>query len=208
MDEENKPNQGKKPINNDIESTEEVEDFVDDVVPDTDVEGGIAFDATEKIKKLKEKLKACEAQKQEYLDGWQRSKADFINLRKRDEEDKKEFIKFANERLVEELIPVLDSFQMAFGNKEAWEKADKNWRMGVEYIHSQLISTLERHGIKEINPIGEKFDITRDEAVGYVPTEKESEDQTILAVTQKGYTLHGKTIRATKVTVGEYKKNF
>lgn len=202
MDEENK----KKAAENEKNTPEIEEDFVDDVVPDTDVEGGVAFDATEKIKKLKEKLRACESQKQEYLDGWQRSKADFINLRKRDEEDKKEFIKFANERLVEELIPVLDSFQMAFGNKEAWEKADKNWRMGVEYIHSQLISTLERHGIKEINPLGEKFDITRDEAVDYVPTDKESDDQKVLSVTQKGYTLHGKSIRPAKVIVGEFKK--
>ncbi len=202
MDEENK----KKAAENEKNTPEIEEDFVDDVVPDTDVEGGVAFDATEKIKKLKEKLRACESQKQEYLDGWQRSKADFINLRKRDEEDKKEFIKFANERLVEELIPVLDSFQMAFGNKEAWEKADKNWRMGVEYIHSQLISTLERHGIKEINPLGEKFDITRDEAVDYVPTDKESDDQKVLSVTQKGYTLHGKSIRPAKVIVREFKK--
>jgi molecular chaperone GrpE (heat shock protein) len=61
--------------------------------------------------------------------GWQRAKADLLNARKRDEEEKKEYIKFANERMIEDLLPVLQSFDMAMGNKEAWEKADKNWRI-------------------------------------------------------------------------------
>lgn len=163
--------------------------------------------AAEAIKKLREKLKKSEAERMEYLTGWQRAKADLINARKRDEADRTEFIKYANERLIDGLIPVLDSFELAMANKEAWEKADKNWRTGVEYILGQLKKALNDAGLEEVDPIGKVFDHHRDEAVEYVPVENESEHHKIMAVTQKGYTLNGRPMRPPKVKVGEYKKS-
>lgn len=154
----------------------------------------------ETIKKLREKLKAALEEKQEYLTGWQKAKAEFINARKRDEEDKKDFVRFANENLLAELFPVLDSFNMAMGNKETWEKVDKNWRMGVEYIANQLKKILEEHGLKEIDPIGQKFDPLRDEAI-----EDGKESDIITTVISKGYSLNGKVVKAPKVKVGEKK---
>lgn len=142
----------------------------------------------------------------EYLTGWQRAKADLVNARKRDEADRQEFMKFANERLIDGLLPVLESFDMAIGNKEAWEKVDKNWRVGVEYIYTQLKKVLADSGLVEINPLGEKFDINRDEATEYVPVETESDDHKVVAVLQKGYTLNGRPMRPPKVKVGEFKK--
>jgi molecular chaperone GrpE len=115
-------------------------------------------------------------------------------------------MKFANERLIDGLIPVLESFELAMANKEAWEKADKNWRTGVESIYSQLKKALNDAGLEEINPIGEQFDHARDEAVEYVPVNDESEHHKIIAVTQKGYTLNGRPMRPPKVKVGEWKK--
>jgi len=191
----------KKDTTNTDDATEEVEE----IVPETDVDMGVGKDAATQISKLKEKLKACEKEKQEYLDGWQRARADFVNLRKRDEEEKKEYIKFASERVIDDMIPVLDSFEMAFANKEAWEKADKNWRMGVEYIHSQLRAILEKNGLVDINPIGQTFDVNRDEASEYVPVENEFENNKIIAVVQRGYMLNGKMLRPAKVKVGEKK---
>ncbi len=161
--------------------------------------------AAEAIKKLREKLKKCEAEKMEYLTGWQRAKADMINARKRDEAERAEFIKFSNERLIESLIPVLESFDLAMGNKVAWEKADKNWRVGVEYIYSQLKKALADSGLEEIDPIGKAFDHSRDEAAEYVPAEKEADHHKIIAVIQKGYVLNGKALRPPKVRVGEFK---
>lgn len=161
--------------------------------------------ASEAIKKLREKLKKAEAEKQEYLVGWQRAKADLINARKRDESERQEFIKFANERLIEGLIPVMESFDMAMGNKEAWEKVDKNWRVGVEYIYSQLKKTLSDAGLEEINPIGKAFDHNRDEAAEYIPVDSKDEHHKVVAVVQKGYSLNGKDLRPPKVKVGEYK---
>ena len=162
--------------------------------------------AAETIKKLREKLKKATEEKQEYLTGWQRARADLINARKRDEEDRKEFTKFANERLIDGLIPVLDSFEMAMNNKEAWEKADKNWRTGVEYILGQLKKALNDAGLEEVDPVGKSFDASRDEAAEYVPVDNESEHHKIISVTQKGYTLNGKPMRPPKVRVGEFKK--
>jgi molecular chaperone GrpE len=162
-----------------------------------------AFDA---VKKLKEKLKKAEAESQEYLVGWQRAKADLINARKRDEADRQDFVKFANERLIESLVPVMESFDLAMANKETWEKVDKNWRIGVEYIYSQLKKVLNDAGLEEINPLGKEFDLNRDEASEYVPVEKESDHHKVVAVVQKGYTLNGKAMRPPKVKVGEWKR--
>lgn len=161
--------------------------------------------ALEAVRKLKEKLKISEKERMEYLTGWQRAKADLVNARKRDEADRQEFMKFANERLIDGLLPVLESFDMAIGNKESWEKVDKNWRVGVEYIYTQLKKVLADSGLVEINPLGEKFDINRDEATEYVPVEIETDDHKIVAVLQKGYTLNGRPMRPPKVKVGEWK---
>ncbi len=162
--------------------------------------------AIEAVKKLKEKLKLSEKERMEYLTGWQRAKADLVNARKRDETDRQEFMKFANERLIDGVLPVLESFDMAMGNKDAWEKVDKNWRVGVEYIYTQLKKVLADSGLTEINPLGEKFDINRDEATEYVPVTDEADDHKIVAVLQKGYTLNGRPMRPPKVKVGEWKK--
>ena len=160
----------------------------------------------ETIDKLREKLKKTEAERQEYLTGWQRAKADMVNSRKRDEEERREFSKFANEGLIGELIPVLASFDMAMGNKDAWEKTDKNWRTGVEYIYSQLIKVLTDNGLKELNPLNEKFDHAHHEATSYEPVTDEKLDNIINQVIQKGYSLNGKVLKAPIVKVGEFAK--
>lgn len=153
------------------------------------------------MKKLREKLKTCEKEKKEYLDGWQRMRADFANI-KRDEETRRgEMIKFASEGLVDDLLPVLDSFSMAFGNKEAWEKVDSNWRKGVEYIYAQMYSVLESRGLTEIGKLGELVDPRTHVAVEEVPTILEKDINTVSEVIQKGYRLHNKVIRPAKVKV-------
>jgi molecular chaperone GrpE len=161
--------------------------------------------AVEAIKKLRERLKKAETEKQEYLVGWQRAKADLINARKRDESERNEFIKFANERLIEGLIPVLESFDLAMGNKNVWEKVEKNWRVGVEYIYSQLQKTLGDAGLEEINPVGVKFDHAVHEAAVYEPVIDEKLDHVVTGIIQKGYSLNGKILRPAKVKVGEFR---
>jgi molecular chaperone GrpE len=156
------------------------------------------------IKKLKEKLKVCEAERSEYLTGWQRTKADFVNLRKKDEELKSDFIKFAKEGVLSDLIPVLDSFDLAMQNTSVWEKVDKDWRQGIESIYTQLQSIMTTHGIAKISPLGETFDPAFHEAVQTIPVEDKAKDNIVVTVLQAGYSLGGKSIRPAKVAVGHY----
>ena len=174
---------------------------VDDVIVDEENEAPEAL-----VKKLKEKIKILEKEKQENLDGWQRERADFINYKKRIENEKVEVIKYANESLLEEITQVLDSFEMAFSNKEAWEKVDKNWRIGVEYIHTQLLKILDENNFKVMNPIGEKFDPKFHIAVEHVTTDDEKKDGVIIEVKKKGYILNDRVMKAAQVVVAEFNK--
>ena len=168
---------------------------------------GFGKSENQTIADLKEKLALALKEKQEYLDKWQRGAADFQNIRKRDAEDNERFRKYAAENLVTELLPVLESFNMAFANKEAWEKVDKNWRVGVEYIANQLKGVLETNGLKELNPVGQKFDPMLHEAVEFEEVADESKNQTITAVIHKGYMFYDRVVKAPKVKVGETRTN-
>ena len=194
------------------EKTEEVElehsdeakemDGDEEFVPE-DGEGNTAT-TKDTVQQLREKLKKAIAEKQEYLDGWQRTKADFVNARKREDESRREMAKFATEDILMQITPVLDSFTMAFSNKESWEKVDKNWRVGVEYIYAQLKGVLEQNGFTEFDPTGEKFDALRHHALETISVSDEAQDHTVINVIQKGYILNGKVIRPASVKIGEY----
>ncbi len=180
-----------------IKNEEEIDDVTFEPEEDNEEEAPLA-----KIKKLKDELKTARKERDEYLTGWQRAKADFINARTEEEKSRAEFLKSANKELILDILSSVDSFDMAFANKEAWEKVDKNWRTGVEYIYNQLLNTLEQHGLKQLNPLGEAFDPNIHTSVESLPAEKEEDDHKILEVVQKGYTLHGSLIRSPKVKIG------
>ncbi|KKW10837.1 MAG: Protein GrpE [Parcubacteria group bacterium GW2011_GWA2_49_9] len=179
----------------------------EDITFETELDSDNAKDPVEMIKTLKEKLKISQKERQEYLEGWQRTKADFVNAKKHEEEERGEFVKFSKRELIKELLPTLDSFHTAFGNKEAWEKVDLNWRMGVQYIYSQLLGALEKHGITLIDPkVGEPFDPAKHASISTVPTANKAEDHTVQAVVQKGYALHGKILEPARVKIYEYRE--
>ncbi len=158
------------------------------------------------IKKLRDKIKTLEKEKEEYLTGWQRAKADNVNSRRLADEERKNTIQFANRGLIEDLLPVLASFDLAFSNKEAWEKVDKNWRAGVEYIYSQLKTALENNGLEEIDSLGAVYNPIEHEAVETVLTQDKAQDGKLVQVLSKGFKLNGKTISVPKVKVAEYKQ--
>jgi molecular chaperone GrpE len=188
----------------DIKDTKEEE--ISEVVYDADIDSDNMSDPKEKIAKFKEKLKKLQAEKDEYMNGWQRERADFVNFKKRSEEEKRDYIKFANENLLEEMLTVLESFDMAFMNKEQWNSVPQNWRVGVEYIHSQLVKVLDDNGLKEFTPkVGDKFDVKVHVAEEVTPVDTEAEDGLIKEIKKKGYTMNGKIIIAPKVVVGEFK---
>lgn len=193
-------------INKDTDTEEIVRennasDEADDIVSEEDE------NTPRLIAKLRDKLKVCESEKQENLNGWQRAKADFVNFKKRSEEENRELIKFANGRLIEEIIPVLESFEMAFSNKKVWESLPEVWRKGVEYIHNQLLSVLKSNGLEELSPSkGEKFDPNIHIAESSEEIFDKKEDNVIIQVVKKGYRLNGKMITPPRVIVAEYKQ--
>ena len=155
------------------------------------------------LKKLREKLKIAEQEKMEYLAGWQRSKAEFINVKKQQEEERKDLVKFATLGLIEDLIPVLQSFDSAMANKEVWEKVDSAWRMGIEYISTTLLDALKQRGLPVINPLNEEFNPSLHEAVETREVGVKEDDGKIVAVLQKGFMLQGKVLRGARVVVGK-----
>ncbi len=157
------------------------------------------------MKELRRKLAEAEKERKEYLEGWQRAKADYANARREEEEGRAGAIARTKERIFHDLLPVLDSFQIAMSNKVVWESVDKNWRVGVEYIYSQFVSILEEHGIRQIGMIGETFDPSLHQSVESVPVDSENDDHKILEVMQTGYTIGERVIRPARVKVGVYK---
>ncbi|MEI6528255.1 MAG: nucleotide exchange factor GrpE [bacterium] len=180
---------------------------LDEVVYDATIDSDNMSDPKEKIAKLKAKIKELTAQKDEYMNGWQRERADFVNFKKRAEEEKKDYIKFANENVLMEVLPVLESFDMAFMNKEQWNSVPQNWRVGVEYIHQQLVKILDENGLKEFVPkAGDIFDPKLHIAEEVIKADKKEDDGKIISVIKKGYKMSDRVIVAPKVTVGEWKE--
>lgn len=168
-------------------------------------EDGEALSNKDVSKKNREDLKICRKEKEEYLTGWQRAKADYINLQKELDATRLSASVFAKEKMARNLMPALDSFDMAFGNKPAWEKVDKNWRMGVEYIYSQLMTGLSDSGVEKIDKVGVPFDPNLHQSIATVETDKEKQDHTVESIIQVGYKIGERVIRPARVNIYEYK---
>ncbi len=169
-------------------------------------EDGDALPTKDIVKKLRADLKKAVAEKQEYLTGWQRAKADYVNLQKDEELKLKNLKSYITTNLIEDLMPTLDSFDMAFANKEAWEKVDANWRSGVEYIQKQFIQALESYGVAKINQTMIHFDPMLHESIESISTDDLSKDHIIASVTQSGYKMGDRVIRPARVIIFEFKK--
>lgn len=157
-------------------------------------------------KKLREDIKICRKEKEEYLTGWQRAKADYVNLQKELDIARINISILTKEKMTEKLLPSLDSFDMAFSNKEHWETLDKDWRVGIESIYSQLIKGLEDSGIEKIDEQNVPFDPNIHQSISVVYTDDESKDHTVEKVFQVGYKIGDRIIRPAKVTIYDYKK--
>jgi molecular chaperone GrpE len=183
---------------------EDNHDESDDIVYEDGENETIA--RTDKLKDLREKLRTCAAEKQEYLAGWQRTKADLINTKREFETSRSRLVTMANEGLIEELLPVLDSFQLAQANQAAWQRVDEDWRRGIEHIQNQLIRVLQEYGLEAIGTAGEIFDPARHHAIESIPTNDQSEDQKVERVMQLGYQLGDMVIRPATVHIKSYQE--
>jgi len=159
-------------------------------------------EAKDLIKKLKEKLKKCEEEKAEYLSGWQRAKADFINARREEEELRKEIVKFSEKNLILDLLYLADSFDAFFRHQK--DKKIKEEDEGIKNIYQQLMNIFKSRGVEPINCLGEKFNPSEHEAIEEVKVDEKEKDGIIIEEIRKGYKMHNKIIRASQVKVGKF----
>jgi len=164
-------------------------------------------DLKKTLKKLRADLKQAKKEKEEYLTGWQKERADFTNYKKDEEARRTMFSESMRERILSRFLSIMDSFSMAFANKEAWEKVDDSWRKGVEYIYSQMNSIFEEYGVKSVGEVGDSFDPNFHQSIEVITTNKKEQDHTVALVIQKGYKLAERVIRPARVNVYEYKEN-
>src|SRR3989339_197905 len=161
-------------------------------------------DLKKTLKKFREDLKACKKEKEEYLTGWQKERAEFANYRKGEDDRKAMFSESMRERILTKFLSVIDSFNLAFANKEAWEKVDENWRKGIEHIYSQMNDIFEEYGVKPVGEEGENFDPNIHQSMDIVETDKKELDHKVANVIQKGYKLGERVIRPARVNVYEF----
>ena len=146
----------------------------------------------DKLKKLREELKICHKEKADYLAGWQRAKADFINARRDEDKLRGEFAKYSAEKVLMEMLVIADSLGLS-GNAEC------------KLISNQLKEILKREGVVEIEAKGISFNPMYHEALGEVETKNKDEDGVILEELQKGYMMYDRVLRPSKVKIGIYK---
>ena len=151
---------------------------------------------------LEQRLAAAEARAEEHLNDLKRVAAEFENFRKRAARERDELYRLANERLVKELLPVLDDLGRALEAAEQHEEA--KLEDGVRLVHRQLAQLLEKEGLAEIETEG-KFDPHVHEALLSQPSE--AEEGTVIEVLQKGYRLGDRVLRPARVVVAAVKEN-
>jgi molecular chaperone GrpE len=161
---------------------------------------GVVDDA-QQDRPLEELLAEAQGKLAEQREAWLRALADAENARKRAQGDIAQARKYAAERMVEDLLPVMDSLEAALRAGGADPEA---LRAGVELTRKQLQSAFERAGVAELSPEpGQRFDPHRHQAMA--TAESDQEPNTVLSVLQKGYTLHDRIVRPALVTVARAK---
>lgn len=164
-----------------------------------------------KLKKLRTELLAAQEETRNLREELQRQKADFLNARRRLDEDRENDKKRTIEKHVEKLLPLCDSFRLAMLDHKAWENTDPSWRKGIEGIHQQLQNILTQYHVEAFDPGGQPFDPMRHEALGSCPVDKEAEHHQVIQVLQLGYEMKDgndiRIVRPARVIVGEYTKS-
>ncbi len=173
------------------------------VESDASAERNATHNATHNVDTLpspEELLRQAELTAAEHHDAWLRAKAETENVRRRSLEDIARASKFAVEKFATELVAVKDSLEAALTNEN---QSAENLKAGVELTLKQLTSAFEKSSLLDINPLGDKFDPHKHQAISQI--EAEGEPNRVVSVLQKGYALHDRIIRPALVVVSKAK---
>ncbi len=150
---------------------------------------------------MEESLRQAELKAQEHYDAWMYAKAEGENIRRRAQDDISKAHKFAVERFSNEILAVKDSLEAGLAVETATVESFKS---GMELTLKQLSSVFEKFNIKELNPVGDKFDAHKHQAIGMLDSDQEP--NTVVSVMQKGYALHDRVLRPALVMVAKAKE--
>lgn len=194
-DEDGAPKQGRRPSAEEKSEKEPVE-----LHPDEGAAGGAAYGDEQLVGgDLGAELELAQRQANEHLELAKRVQAEFENYRKRMQREQADAIARAGQRLIEELLPVLDNLERAIDHTTAGgDVADL--LKGVELVHSQFLDVFAKEGVEVDDPFGRRFDPSKEQAVGQ-REDAEVPDGTVVDVYQKGYVMNGKVIRPAMVVV-------
>jgi len=149
------------------------------------------------IAKKEDKIKELNDKTKELSNSLQHLQAEFENYKKRIDKENENFIKYSSQNLLIKLLPIVDSFESALKNHQDKHK----FLEGMKLVFSQFYSTLEKEGLKQIDPLNEKFDPYKHEVMMHEKSDKLN--NTIVEVLQKGYILNNKVIRHAKVKIAK-----
>ncbi|MDR1729422.1 MAG: nucleotide exchange factor GrpE [Prevotellaceae bacterium] len=189
---ENKEKQQKEEV---IDNNEVINE--DEVLEITEMAADELESDADKMADLEQKCKTLE---NDYL----RLFAEFDNYRKRTLKEKSELIKSAGEKILINILPLVDDFERALKVMDETQNCDlQTFKEGINLIYSKFISFLNQNGVKAIDAEGKDFDTEFHEAVTTIPAPSEELKGKVVESIQKGYTLHDKVIRFSKVVIGE-----
>ncbi len=144
-------------------------------------------------------LENCEKEKKEYLEGWQRAKADFINHKKDEAKRMEDLARFIISGLIQDIFPVLDSFDLALGHE-----LPKDAEKGILLIRSQFEDVLKRRGLGQIKvDLGEDFNPEKHESIGDMASDQP--EGSVAEVVQKGYVFKDRVLRPARVRLAKSK---
>lgn len=150
----------------------------------------------EDIESLKQALAEEKKKAEDYLANWQRAQADFINYKRRNEQERQDFNKFANANLALSLLPVLDDLERALSSMS--KSVKHSWVEGVRLVERKFKSVMETQGVTPIKALGEPFDPNFHEAI----RQDKGKEGIVIEEFQKGYMIHDRLLRPAKVVVG------
>ncbi len=154
----------------------------------------------DELSALRQDLDEANRKGQEYLGLLQRAQADFVNYRRRVEQERGESLKAGKGELALRILPVLDDFDRALKNRPD-DLAQNQWVQGIELIGRKLLSALEAEGVVRIQPLGKDFDPWEHEAVLHAPSAPDMAGK-VVDVYREGYKLGNKVLRPAQVMVG------
>jgi molecular chaperone GrpE len=155
----------------------------------------------EEVEILKGEVARLQGEMEQTKDRWMRAVAELENYKKRSAREMEESCRYGNERLLKEVLPILDSMERALAHAQNAENGE-TFLEGIQMIHRQFLSILERFGVRSVNALNEPFDPSRHEAMIQVESSAHAPN-TVVQELEKGYLIHDRLLRPAKVAVSK-----